>query len=49
MSNPNTIDVTIAQMLNKRHMKKLANHLNIELIKESKKFILDATTSISNE
>ena len=31
----------MTQILNKRHIKKLANHRNIELRKESKEFILN--------
>ena len=49
MSNPRKIEEIITQVLNKRHIKELANHLNIKLRKESKEFILDTATSISNE
>ena len=36
------------QILNKRYNKELANHLNINLFKESKEFILDTTTCLAN-
>ena len=49
MSTPETIEKITAQILNKRYIKKLANHCNIELRKESKEFVLDAAESISNE
>ena len=36
------------QILNKRNNKELANHLNINLFKESKEFILDTKTCLAN-
>lgn len=42
------IEEIAMEILNKQRIKKLANHWNIELRKESKGFILNTATNISN-
>ena len=42
------IEEIAMQILNKQPIKESANHRNIELRKESKEFILNAATNISN-
>ena len=48
MPTPEITEEIITQILKKRHIKKLANHRNIELRKVSKEFLLNAITTISN-
>ena len=40
-----TTEEIITQILNKRHIKELANHRSTELRKESKEFVLNAVTT----